>query len=318
MYQNLVKKEVEIIFLRIFLLTSMLIYTLNAKNIFTDAYKKIKLDSKKVGWQLDLNRIAINFSQTSLVNEKLYAKFPDTNIKGASQILTQFFLRINANYYSNNFVFFNSFLSEYGLINIKNIKTNAYIKTKTLDRILLTTDYTQRIWDIDLKLEKLEIGPYVALQYQSEFIPTTILGRQLIGSFKSGFKAFDGKYVKNFHFSLFGERDFNPNIELSSFGIETGVEFEYKFSDDIKFSYNMNFKDYLFDISKNKFSPEYQFRMETRLDSILFNNFALSPFFSMYILKGRFIPVAGYNTFFGISLSFGKILKNANIKETFK
>lgn len=268
---------------------------------------KADINQDKVGWEVDLNRIALNFTQNSLTNQKLYTSFSDSNLKGNSQLALQFFFTLNGNYYAPRFVVFNTAYAEYALTEVT--QTNKSVVTnKTLDKLVFSTDYTQRMWDFDWGFEEFEMGPYLRASYQTEFNPTPSLGRRHIINYMAGAKLFDGKYIKNLYFDFFGEHDFNIPTKLNGVGMEIGVSLEYKLNPNVKWSYSMNFKQYIFNSADSKISPDYQFLLETRIDAKLFRSLSIAPLLRYYMLKANNIELPASNFMVGVSLNFGKIM----------
>ncbi len=268
---------------------------------------KADINQDKVGWEVDLNRIALNFSQSSLTNQLPYKGFSDSNLKGNSQMALQFFFTLDGNLYAPRFVVFNSINAEYGFTQIKQNETKL-ITNKNLDKLLFSTDYTQRMWDFDWGFETFEMGPYIRSSYQTEFNPTPKIGRRHIINYMVGAKLFDGKYIKSLYFDLFGEHDFNPNTKLNGMGIEIGISLEYKINSSIRWTYTMNLKRYLFNEKTSKILPSYQFLLETRIEAKLFKSLSISPLLRYYVLKADDIKESASNLLLGVSLNFGKVL----------
>lgn len=270
--------------------------------------KTIKdVNSEKDGLEIDLNRIALNFSQSSLSNQSLYTSFSDSNLAGNSQLALQFFSTFNVNYYSMRFVNFNSMIAEYGFTEITQNNNNVLVN-KNLDRLLFSTDYTQRTWDFDLGFESFEAGPFLRASYQTEFNPNVITGRRHIINYVMGAKLFDGQYVKNLYFDFFGEHDLNKTTQFNGFGIECGTSLEYSLNKNVKFVYSMNFKQYLVNLEGSRILPDYQFLIETRIEANLFKSLSISPTLRYYVLKAKNIEVSASNLILGVSLNFGKML----------
>lgn len=268
---------------------------------------KTDINADKVGWEVDLNRIALNFTQSSLTNQTLYTGFSDSNLKGNSQLALQFFFTFNANYYAKRFVVFNSLIMEYGFTEIKQ-DDGSFLRNKNLDRILLSSDYTQRMWDFDFGFESFEIGPYLKSSYQTEFYPSPDVGRREILNYLVGAKLFDGRYVKSLYADIFGEHDFNPNTYFSGLGLEFGISLEYNLNKNVRWLYSMNFKKYLFAADNSKIAPSYQLLLETRIEARLFKSLSIAPLLRYYQLQAENINVPASNLILGISLTFGKVL----------
>lgn len=289
------------------ILTSLFVFCIQAAPLLPFIQAKADVNQDKVGWEIDLNRIALNFTQSSLTNQKLYTSFSDSNLKGNSQLALQFFFTLNSNYYAPRFVVFNTAYAEYAFTEIT--QTNKSVVTnKTLDKLLFSTDYTQRMWDFDWGFEVFEVGPYLRASYQTEFNPTPSVGRRHIINYMLGAKLFDGRYVKNLYFDFFGEHDFNLPTKLNGVGMEVGVSLEYKLNAHVKWSYTMNFKKYIFNAKDSKISPDYQLLLETRIDAKLFKSLSISPLVRYYMLKANDIELPASNFMVGVSLNFGKIV----------
>lgn len=290
------------------LLSLFVFYVQAAPPIFLPFVQaKADINQDKAGWEIDLNRIALNFTQNSLTNQKLYTSFSDSNLKGNSQLALQFFFTLNGNYYAPRFVVFNTAYAEYALTEVTQTNKST-VTNKTLDRIVFSTDYTQRMWDFDWGFEEFEMGPYLRASYQTEFNPTPSLGRRHIINYMAGAKLFDGRYIKNLYFDFFGEHDFNIPTKLNGVGMEIGISLEYKLNANVKWTYTMNFKQYMFNSIDSKISPDYQFLLETRIDAKLFRSLSIAPLLRYYMLKANDIELPASNFMVGVSLNFGKIM----------
>lgn len=290
------------------LLSLFVFYVQAAPPIFLPFVQaKADINQDKAGWEIDLNRIALNFTQNSLTNQKLYTSFSDSNLKGNSQLALQFFFTLNGNYYAPRFVVFNTAYAEYALTEVTQTNKST-VTNKTLDRLVFSTDYTQRMWDFDWGFEEFEMGPYLRASYQTEFNPTPSLGRRHIINYMAGAKLFDGRYIKNLYFDFFGEHDFNIPTKLNGVGMEIGISLEYKLNANVKWTYTMNFKQYMFNSIDSKISPDYQFLLETRIDAKLFRSLSIAPLLRYYMLKANDIELPASNFMVGVSLNFGKIM----------
>ncbi|WP_245945604.1 hypothetical protein [Helicobacter didelphidarum] len=302
-----VYKRLSIIFF-IFSLNISIVY--NAPLPFSFTQAKTDINAEKDGWEIDLKRIALNFSQSSLTNQTLYNNFSDSNLKGNSQLALQFYFTMNVNYYSRRFVAFNIILAEYGFTQIMQTD-KSWLTNKNLDKLLFSTDYTQRMWDFDWGFEEFEVGPFIKASYQTEFYPTPSVGRRHIMNYLIGGKLFDGKYFKSLYFDFFGEHDLNSNTQFNGFGTEIGLSLEYKINKNVRWLYAMSFKKYLYNTQFSRISPDYQFLIETRIEARLFKSLSISPTLRYYILKAKDIGVPASSLILGVSLNFGKLVMPA-------
>ncbi|PAF43677.1 hypothetical protein [Helicobacter sp. 11S02629-2] len=259
------------------------------------------------GWEIKLEKISLNFSQTSLNNQREYASFRDTNLTGFSQLVVQEYFKFNIDYHARYFVVFNYLKTDYGVTFLNQAKKT--IMNETRDSVVLASDYTQRIAKLNLWVDKLEIGPFAKLSFQTEFTPSTPSGRMRILNLSSGIKLFEGKYIDNVYVSLFGEQNFTESNAYEGFGWQGGFELKYKINDKVNLLSHFSFKDYILNTAQPSFNPKYQLSADITIDSILFGNLAVSPFLRFYMLKGRYIKDIGSNLLLGVSLSFSHTLK---------
>lgn len=275
--------------------------------------KTIDIDRERQGWRAELARTSLNFSSTQINNQEDYTAFANSRISGDSQLILQLYGNMLLDYYSKRFVFFNSLLAEYGETMVF-ITPRSRLRNKTLDRILFSTGYTQRIW----RLEKIgggEIGPFLQLSLQSEFTPSLDMPyRKKYFRFAAGVRLFDGKYIQNLKLNLFGEEDFSDiRHPIESMGAETGITLKRNIREGVDFSTMLNYRHYLVNNYPHERNPQLELELSVRLDTALWKNLTISPFVNLYLLKGRYIENVGSNVFIGVSLGYGKVFKDNKI-----
>lgn len=279
-------------------------------------YENLDVDMDRAGWRVELSRISINFNTTQIDNEERYESFANSRLSGSSQLVIQAYGKLLADYYSSRFVFFNSLLAEYGQTIIFATSDSPRVSNKTIDRILLSTGYTHRIWKLENIRggEKLggEIGPFVSLSLQSEFTPSPNLPyRKKYLRLSVGARLFDSKYIQNLHLNLFGEDDFSDiNHQIQSMGLESGIQLKHSLRDGVDFAGGLYYRQYLLSNYPRERDPSFEVELNLRLDTVIFSNLTISPFLSLYLLKGRYIAQAGTNLFVGVSLGYGKVFKD--------
>ena len=161
----------------------------------------IDVNPDKRGWHIELKRISTNLSSTTISGQDEYVKFSDSRIKGDSQLIAQGHFDLGLDFYAPRYVVFNSTLAEYGRTIL--VRENEKISNTTLDRILISTDYTHRIWYIPTFAGGFEIGPSIKANYQTGFE-----NKRQITRLNAGIKLFDGVYIKDLHLNAFSEKDF--------------------------------------------------------------------------------------------------------------
>lgn len=277
--------------------------------------KQLDVDLDRDGWLIDLSRISINFSSTSIRNQDDYTEFANSRISGDSQLIMQFYAYMLADYYTKRFVFFNSLLTEYGETMVF-FSPNERVRNKTLDRILFSTGYTQRLWHLD-KIDGGELGPYIQLSLQGEFTPSPNLSyRKKYFRYAVGMRLFDGHYIENLKLNVFGEEDFSDvRAPIESMGVETGLSMNKELREGVDLNALLNYRHYILNNYPDMRNPEHELEVNVRLDTMLWGNFSVSPFVSFYLLKGRYIDKPASNLFIGVSLGYGKVLKDNKVPE---
>lgn len=282
----------------------MFFYTCNALAAGIDA------NPDKRGWHIELKRFSADFSSTSIQGQKEYEEFSDSRISGDSQLIAQGNFNFGLDFYAPRYVVFNSIFAEYGRTIL--MRDNERITNTMVDRIILSTDYTHRIWYVPSFVGGFEVGPFGKASYQSGFE-----NKQKITRLSAGAKLFDGIYLKDFSVSGFAEENFTENISAASYGWEGRIDMEYKINEDSKFSYYTNLRHYLYSSTPDTYNPLYQLEVEIRLDTKLYNKLAIAPFVKYYALQGRHISKLGSNLFIGFSLSLKHTFVDATKRQNY-
>lgn len=268
----------------------------------------IDVNPDRRGWHIEVRKISTDISSTSIRNQSAYADFSDSRVKSNSQFIILAAFNMGFDFYAPRYVVFNTITADYGRTILTSENGNRVDNT-SIDRILISTDYTHRIWYIPSFAGGFEVGPYIKLNYQSGFD-----NPQQIMRFNSGAKLFDGVYLKDLHLNAFGEKDFSLIGNSENYGWESGLTLEYLFGERSKLYFYTNFRHYLYSSAPENYNPLYQLETELRLDSRLYKKLAIAPFIKYYALQGRHIPKVGSNLFIGFSFSFGYTFLDATKK----
>lgn len=269
---------------------------------------EIDTNPDKRGFHIELRRIATNLSSISIRGQDEYVDFSDSRIKGDSQFILQGAFDMGIDYYAARYVIFNAATADYGRTTL--LRPQERINNTTIDRIILSTDYTHRIWYIPTFAGGFEIGPYARASFQTGFENPRKITRV-----NAGIKLFDGTYIKDLYLNGFVEKDFASLTQADNYGWELGLRFEYKFHDKSRFYSLTNFRHYLNSTAQPSFNPLYQLELEVRVDSKIYEKFALAPFIKFYALQGRYMPSLGSNLVVGFSMSFGHIFLDATRRQ---
>ncbi|STP12794.1 Uncharacterised protein [Helicobacter mustelae] len=283
----------------------------------TKSVDDLTLDREKEGFDVAFEYLNINFSSTSIKNQTPYAKFSNTNFKGISQLIAESSLLFHANYYAKNFVIFNQISSQYG----HNIlyPTNApRIDNTTVDGIIFSTDYTQKLWNFERALGGCSLGPYVQFYYETQLFRIPNINRTQILHLGTGWKIFDGKYIKSLYVNFFGEQNLTYVHPVQNLGYNIGLRMQYPFKDNAKLVGMFSFTHYVYNNYPMAFKPQYFLEFKTRLETAIFKYVSVAPFINFYLLKGQFIKHAATNLMLGVSLSYGQTYISAKASKSLK
>ena len=249
----------------------------------------------------NLNRIAIQYNQNTVTNKEEDAEYPGTFTSDEQEVFTGIFDG-NLEYNNDTLVWLNSLFMEYGRSESK--ENGRKTKSENADKILLSTDYTHKIW----KLEEGVIGPFVNLGYQTEFTKFTADDgdkyRTKILRGKTGLKLYEGKYFKELYAAAVEEADFTYGDTNMKTAGEIGYKFEYVIRDDMKFISDGYFrKFFIYDKYRN---TDFKFEAETnnRIDVTIVGNLSFAPFVNYKIPKTRGAKKRRSDTTVGLSLGY--------------
>jgi len=202
---------------------------------------------------------------------------------------------------------------EYGKTYIRPVGKDEVIN-ESADKILLTTDYTYRLWKVENFLGGFEAGPFANIGYETEFNPQENNPLKKIVRGMIGAKLFEGKYLKSLYVAAVGEADYTYEPETSRFALETGFKLENPIREGLKVVSFGYYRNYINESTKRITDLEYEFEFDVRLDVMLYKNLSLAPFINYYSAQAKHFSGKGENLYTGLSLTFSTFFKKA--KET--
>ncbi|MDD3065953.1 MAG: hypothetical protein PHT24_06835, partial [Endomicrobiaceae bacterium] len=189
----------------------------------------------KDGWQLELKKIALNVTSTEVQNAETYkaAGVSNARLTSDSQTLMQGTFNFAADYFAPKSFWSNTLLMEYGKTYLRPVGKDE-ITNENVDKILITTDYTYRLWNIKDFLGGFEAGPFVNIGYETEFTPQDNTPLKKIIRGMAGAKLFEGKYLKSLYAAGVGEADYTYEPESTKFALEAGFKLENPIREGLK------------------------------------------------------------------------------------
>lgn len=290
----------------IFLSALFVLMTLAAQNSY----------ALKEGWQLELKRLALNLTNTEVQNAEIYkaAGVSNARLTSDSQTLIQGVFNFAADYFAPKSFWSNTLFAEYGKTYIRAVGKDEVIN-ENADKILFTTDYTYRLWNIKNFLGGFEAGPFANIGYETEFNPQDNASLKKIVRAMAGAKLFEGKYLKSLYLSAVGEADYTYSPESTKSAVETGIKFEQPIREGLKVLYSGYYRHYLSESEEKITDLKYELEFDVRLDVMLYKNLSLAPFINYYAAEAKHFSARGQNVYTGISLSYSTFFKKAAEKE---
>lgn len=266
-------------------------------------------DGKK-GWQVELKKIAFDFTSTEVKNAKEYNGFSDARLSADSQTAVRGALDFISDYHAEHYLWTNELTADYGRTKIRPVEGQT-LTNENADKILLTTGYTQRLWKVQDVLGGFEAGPFFNLGYETEFTKPDNSPRKKILRGTAGVKLFEGTYIKSLFAAVVGERDFTYNPGASKLAWEAGFKIEQPVREGVTAKYSVLFRDYLSSSEKRDTDLDYEFSADARLEVSLYKNLYLAPFVSYYTAQAKYFGPRGENVYIGVSLSFSHLFSEA-------
>jgi hypothetical protein len=251
--------------------------------------------------KVNLKRLALEYNQNSVTNKNDDDNYPGTFNSDEHEVITGLFDG-NVEYANDNLVWLNSLFMEYG--KNKTTEDGETTDSESADKILLTTDYTHKVW----KLEEGIVGPFVNLGYQTEF--TTFEGddgddyRTKIVRGKAGLKLYEGHYFKELYAAAVEEADFTyGNTNMKTAG-EIGYKFEYDIREGMKFVSDGYYRQFFVYDKYERTDYKYEIETNNRIDVAIVNGFSFAPFVNYRVAKSRGAEKSRSDTTVGISLGY--------------
>ncbi len=264
----------------------------------------------KQGWQIELKKLAFDFTSTEVKHANEYEGFSDARLTSDSQTAVRGSWDSIADYHAEHYLWTNQLLMNYGRTKIRPVEGDV-LKNENADNILFTTGYTQRLWHVEDFLGGFEAGPFATLGYDTEFTKPEDAPRRRILRGTAGVKMFEGKYLKDLYAAFVAERDYTYRPYATKTAWEAGIKLEAPVREGVTFKFGALFRDYLDSTQKHHTDLDWEAAADARLDVQVYKNLYVAPFISYYTAKGEYIKDRGENVYIGVSLSFSHIFSQA-------
>jgi len=274
-------------------------------------------ENNRRGWQLDLQRLGLNITSTSVTHAADYANFADARLTANNQTTVQGDLNFKAEYFGKFYLWSSGLLAEYGKSTIEQLD-GTRVTTESADRIIVDTAYTLRLWNVENFLGGFEAGPYTLAAYETEFNRTGVAPLTKILRGEGGVKLFEGKYLKSLYAAALFEADFTYPEYSSKFGYTAGFDVQIPIREGVKAMFKGIWRDYLHESIKQASDLDYSLELDARMEVLVWKNLSVAPFINYFTAQGKYVAPRGQNVYVGVAVSFSKLFKEARSVETAK
>ena len=258
------------------------------------------------GWQVELDRLAFNFTSTQVNYAKEYQDFSDARLTADSQTAISGELHALGNDYFNNWLWSNALELNYGKTRIRPVEGET-LTNENADKIAFTTGYTQRLWRVDSVLGGFEAGPFANIGYETEFTRLDNAPRYRVYRGMLGVKIFDGDYIKDFYVAAVGEADHTYDPSSEKLAWEAALKLQAPLREGVLAKFSAVWRDYLHESHARNTDLDYELELDARLEVQLYDNLSIAPFINFYTAQGKYIAPRGQNVYIGVALSFSHI-----------
>ncbi len=223
-------------------------------------------------FDLNIRRIGIDWSQTSVGNAAKYSDSPVAAFTASSQDSFVGVFDTALEYGFDRLRWDNSLFMTYGKTTLKPYNKPSTTDEKA-DKILFLSDLAYALWDWD----DAKLGPIVRAEYESEFKGNPHIRKIVRPS--AGIALFDHKVLKTLYVTAVYENDFTVvDDPVSKLAMEAGWRAEYDIREGVKFTSDGYYREYL---DYSQYVPT-DFRRDlsvnARLDTNLWGDFTFGPY----------------------------------------
>lgn len=272
--------------------------------IATPSYAKAEEENEN-NFRANFKRIAVDLSSVEVKNAEYYVDSPNSKLSADSKTVIKSVFDFVLEYEQPKWQWNNSLYMEYGRTEIKPVNDERE-KTEDEDQILITTDYSYKMWH--LEFDEAELGPFFNLGYETEFTKNNGAPREKVFRGKTGVKLFNGNIIKELYVAGVGEYDITySNDKTTKFAYEVGIKLEKAISEQSKFELSTYFRDYISYSEYVGTDLKYEWNITGRFDTAVYKKCALGPYISYFQGESRASGKTGSNFMVGVSFSYANL-----------
>ena len=248
-------------------------------------------------FNLNIRRIGLDWTKTAMKNAEQYQNSSVAALKASDQENLKGVFDVALEYGFERFKWDNSLFMEYGKQSITNVNGEKTVD-ESADKILFSSDLAYACWDFD----SFKLGPIVRGQYETEFQGDP---RRNVIRPNAGFALFDHDIIKSLYIVGVYEYDFTyADAKVNKSAVEAGWRIDYKLREGVKFSSDGYYRKYLSYSQYVGEDLEYDFLAVARMDTNIWGDLTMGPYFKYRRAHSRQAMNYGANTSIGISFSY--------------
>ena len=263
-------------------------------------------ETTKGSWHLELRDLSLQLTSTDVNNAQYYQGYSNPRLTADSQTLIQGNFDLVSKYDREKLLWANNLLMQYGQITIKPVGEDK-TKNTSVDKILLTTDYTHKLFKAEDFLGGFTFGPFLSAGYQTEFTKDDNAPRYKVLRGKAGLRLFEGKYLKDLYAATVVEYDFTYPEDVTKYAWEAGFRIEQPVNEKSKAIYTAMIRDFFHFSKENINNLSYELELDARLNTEIMKDLAIAPFINYYQGKGEYNDRTGSNLYVGVAVSYKKL-----------
>ena len=249
---------------------------------------------------LDIRRIGLDLSKTSVRNAKYYQNSPVTALRADDQEFVKGVWDTALEYAVGDLHWNNGLFMEYGKTTIQPYDGDR-ITNENADKFLLSSDLAWARW----KWGDLKFGPLARASYQTEFVPNPGSPRLNVARVNAGLSLFDHPIIKSLYVTGLYEYDFTyTDNPVNKGAVEVGWRLEYAVREGVKLSTDGYYREYL---DYSQYVPTDLSRdlsVTGRMDTNLWGAFTMGPYVQYRRAKARGEEYYGSNLTIGVSFNY--------------
>lgn len=263
-------------------------------------------EAQNGAWHLELRDLSLQLTNTEVNNARYYQGYSNPRLTADSQTLIQGNFDLVSKYDREKLLWANNLLMQYGKATIKPVDGEKVTNT-SVDKILLTTDYTHKLFKVEDFLGGFTFGPFLSAGYQTEFTKDNDTPRYKVLRGKAGLRLFEGKYLKDLYAATIIEYDFTYPEEVTKYAWEAGFRIEQPVNEKSKAIYTAMIRDFFHFSKENINNFSYELELDARLNTEIMKDLAIAPFINYYQGKGEYNDRTGSNLYVGVAISYKKL-----------